>query len=211
MVNGLLGKKLGMTQIYSDDGSVIPVTVIEVGPCYVMQVKTEETDGYSAIQLGFIDKKKKRATNPEIGHAKKAKIDPKRFIKEVRSDSIPEVKLGQELTVDIFKEISTVDVTGTTKGKGFAGVIKRWGFSGGPGAHGSTCHRRPGSIGPGTNPGRVIKGRKMPGRMGGIRKSIRNLDVAKIDKSKNIMMIKGSIPGANGSCVVVKKSRSINN
>lgn len=209
MVNGLLGKKLGMTQIFAEDGSVIPVTVVQVGPCYVMQIKTVESDGYSAVQIGFLDKRKKRATNPEIGHSKRAKIEPKRFIKEVSGESNSEIKLGQEFTVDVFKEISKVDVTGTTKGKGFAGVMKRWGFRGGPGGHGSTSHRRPGSIGPGTNPGRVIKGRKMAGRMGGIEKSIRNLDVIKIDKIKNLMMIKGSLPGANGSCVIVKKSRNI--
>lgn len=210
MVNGLLGKKLGMTQIYSEDGDVIPVTVVQMGPCYVLQIKTEETDGYSAVQIGFIDKKKKSATNSEIGHSKKANIEPKRIVKEVSSESLAEVKLGQELTVDIFEENSVVDVVGTTKGKGFAGVMKRWGFRGGPGGHGSTCHRLPGSIGPGTSPGRVIKGRKMSGRMGGVRKSIRNLDVVKIDKDKNLMMIKGSIPGANGSCVMVKKIKPDN-
>lgn len=210
MVNGLLGKKLGMTQIYSDDGGVIPVTVVQVGPCYVMQIKAVETDGYSSVQIGFLDRKRKSATNPAIGHAKKAKIEPKRFIKEVSSESVSELKLGQELTVDIFKETSTVDVVGTTKGKGFAGVMKRWGFKGGPCSHGSTSHRRPGSIGSGTSPGRVIKGRKMSGRMGNEKKSIRNLDVIKIDKSNNLMMIKGAIPGANGSCVMVKKSRNIN-
>ncbi|MGR3317495.1 MAG: 50S ribosomal protein L3 [Candidatus Anammoxibacter sp.] len=210
MVNGLLGKKLGMTQIFSNDGRVIPVTVIQLGPCSVMQIKTEETDGYSAVQIGFLDRKRKRATNPAIGHAKKASLEPKRFIKEVGSDSIAEIKLGQELTVDIFKEDSTVDVTGITIGKGFAGVMKRWGFSGGPATHGSNCHRIAGSIGAGTNPGRVIKGRKMSGRMGGKNKSILNLDVVKIDKDKNLMMVKGAIPGSNGGCVVVRKSRSVN-
>lgn len=206
MVNGLLAKKLGMTQVYTDGGGVIPVTVLEVGPCYVMQVKTEDTDGYSAIQIGFLDKKKKRATNAEIGHSGKAKTEPKRFVKEVTIDSGGDLELGQKLTVDIFKDVSVVDVTGTTKGKGFAGVIKRWGFRGGPAAHGSTCHRLPGSIGAGTNPGRVIKGRKMAGRMGGNKKSIRNLSVVKIDENKNLMLIKGSVPGANGSCVMVKRN-----
>ena len=206
MVNALLAKKVGMTQVYTDDGSVIPVTVLEVGPCYVMQIKKEESEGYSAIQIGFLDKKKKRATNAEIGHSKKAKTEPKRFIKEVSSSSAGDLELGQELKIDIFKDVNVVDITGTTKGKGFAGVIKRWGFRGGPGAHGSTCHRLPGSIGPGTNPGRVIKGRKMAGRMGGTKKSIRNLSVVKIDEKKNLMIIKGAVPGANGSCVMVKKN-----
>ncbi|MGR3178018.1 MAG: 50S ribosomal protein L3 [Candidatus Anammoxibacter sp.] len=210
MVNGLLGKKLGMTQVFLDDGRVVPVTVIQLGPCNVMQIKTEETDGYSAVQIGFLDKKRKSATNPAIGHAKKASIEPKRFMKEVSSDSISEIKLGQELTVDIFKEESTVDVTGITIGKGFAGVMKRWGFSGGPATHGSNCHRIAGSVGAGTNPGRVIKGRKMSGRMGGKNKSILNLDVVKIDKDKNLMMVKGAIPGCDGGCVVVRKSRSVN-
>lgn len=210
MVNGLLGKKLGMTQVFLDDGRVVPVTVIQLGPCNVMQIKTEETDGYSAVQIGFLDKKRKSATNPAIGHAKKASVEPKRFMKEVSSDSISEIKLGQELTVDIFKEESTVDVTGITIGKGFAGVMKRWGFSGGPATHGSNCHRIAGSVGAGTNPGRVIKGRKMSGRMGGKNKSILNLDVVKIDKDKNLMMVKGAIPGSDGGCVVVRKSRSVN-
>ncbi|MGR3220465.1 MAG: 50S ribosomal protein L3 [Candidatus Anammoxibacter sp.] len=208
MVNGLLGKKLGMTQIFLDDGKVVPVTVIQLGPCNVVQIKTKETDGYSAVQIGFIDKKRKSATKAAIGHTKKANTEPKRFIKEVSSGASEEISLGQGLTVDIFDDESTVDVTGITIGKGFAGVMKRWGFSGGPASHGSNCHRIAGSIGAGTNPGRVIKGRKMSGRMGGKTKSILNLDVVKIDKSRNLMMVKGAIPGVRGGCVLVRKSRN---
>lgn len=206
MLRGLLGKKLGMTQVYSDNGDIIPVTVVQAGPCYVMQVKTEENDGYDAVQLGFLDKKKKRATRPEIGHAEKAGLEAKRFVREVACDNT-QLKLGQEITVEIFNGVKKVDVIGTNKGKGFAGVMKRWGFKGGPATHGSTRHRRPGSISPGTDPGRVMKGRRMAGRMGGERVSIRNLDVVKIDNNKNLMLIKGAVPGPNGGYVIIHTSR----
>ncbi len=206
MVKGLLGKKVGMSQIYTEDGVLVPSTLVEVGPCYVLQIKTEESDGYSAVQIGFLDKKKKNATKPEIGHVAKANTDPKRHIREVERDGDGELVIGQELTVDLFQEDALVNVTGTTKGKGFAGVIKRWGFSGGPMAHGSTFHRAPGSIGPGTSPGRVIKGRKMPGRLGNKRKFIKNLKIVKIDKENNLMIIKGSVPGPVGGCILINKS-----
>ena len=209
MVNGLLGKKLGMSQVFDSNGEMYPVTVIETGPCYVTQIKTDETDGYSAVQIGFLEKKLKQSNKAEQGHVKKAEVSPKKVLKEIFSDSYDDIKIGQELTVDIFKDVKVVDVTGTTKGKGFAGVIKRWGFSGGPGAHGSTCHRRPGSIGAGTNPGRVIKGKKMSGRMGNKKKSIKNLDVIKVDAAKNLILVKGSVPGSIGSYVLVKKSKSL--
>ncbi len=209
MVNGLLGKKIGMSQVFDSNGEMYPVTVIETGPCYVTQIKSDETDGYSAVQIGFLDKKLKQSNKAEQGHVKKADVSPKKVLKEIFSDSYDDIKIGQELTVDIFKDVKVVDVTGTTKGKGFAGVIKRWGFSGGPGAHGSTCHRRPGSIGAGTNPGRVIKGKKMSGRMGNRKKSIKNLDVVKVDTAKNLLLVKGAVPGTVGSYVLVKKSKSI--
>lgn len=205
MISGLLGKKLGMTQVFSENGTVIPVTMLQVGPCYVTQIKTEEIDGYSAIQLGFLDKKEKNTPNSELGIYTKAKLKPKSFVREIKIEKDIDVSLGQEITVDIFEENSVVNVIGTTKGKGFAGVMKRWGFHGGPAAHGCTVHRRPGSASPGTYPGRVIKGKKMPGRLGNKRKSIRNLDVVKVDKSNNIMMLKGAVPGANGSCVIIHK------
>lgn len=210
MVNSLLGKKLGMTQIFTSDGTVIPVTVLEIGPCFVLQIKTEETDGYSSVQLGFADKKIKRATSAEIGHSKKAQLVPKRFIREVKIENGKELKLGQELNVDIFNDVSIVDVIGTSKGKGFAGVMKRWGFSGGPATHGSKSHRRPGSIGANTTPGHVVKGRKMAGRMGTNRKSIKNLSVMKVDKDKNIMIVKGAVPGANGEYIIVRKCKQAN-
>jgi len=209
MVNGLLGKKIGMSQVFDSNGEMYPVTVIETGPCYVTQIKSDETDGYSAVQIGFLDKNLKQSNKAEQGHVKKADVSPKKLLKEIFSDSYDDIKIGQELTVDIFKDVKVVDVTGTTKGKGFAGVIKRWGFSGGPGAHGSTCHRRPGSIGAGTSPGRVIKGKKMSGRMGNKKKSIKNLDVVKVDSEKNLLLVKGAVPGTVGSYVLVKKSKSI--
>lgn len=205
MVNGLLGKKIGMTQVYSEDGKLVPVTVIQAGPCSVLQIKTEESDGYSSVKLGFLNKKKKSTTKAEIGFFDKANVEPKSFVREVNSEKVDDLKLGQEITVDIFEKSSIVDISGVTIGKGFAGCIKRWGFSGGPGAHGSTVHRRPGSAGPGTNPGRVIKGRKMPGRLGNKNKSIRNLNIVKIDKSLNLMLVKGAVPGAKGSCLLIRK------
>lgn len=206
MVKGLLGRKLGMTQVYSDNGDIIPVTVIQAGPCYVVQIKTGENDGYDAVQLGFLDKKKKRTTRPEINHAKKAGLGPKRFVREVACNNT-QLKLGQEITVEIFNGVKKVDVIGTNKGKGFAGVMKRWGFKGGPATHGSTRHRRPGSISPGTDPGRVMKGRRMGGRMGGERVTVKNLDIIKIDNSKNLMLIKGAVPGPNGGYVIIHTSK----
>lgn len=203
MVNSLLGKKIGMTQIYSENGLLVPVTIVQAGPCYVTQIKTEESDGYSGIQIGFLNKKK--PTNAELGVSKKTNTDAKRFIREVQADGSVELSLGQELTVDIFQENSLVNVVGITKGKGFAGVIKRWGFSGGPASHGSNSHRVPGSIGSGTDPGRVIKGRKLPGRLGNARRTIRNLDVVKVDRDNNLILIKGAIPGSNGGCVIISK------
>ncbi|MCF6158129.1 MAG: 50S ribosomal protein L3 [wastewater metagenome] len=207
MVNGLLGKKLGMTQVYAEDGKLIPVTVIQLGPCSVMQVKTVETDKYAAVQLGFDSKKKKNATKPEIGHAAKASTEPKRFVREVKSDVKADLKPGQVITADVFREVKAVDVVGLTKGKGFAGVMKRWNFKGGNMTHGSTRHRPPGSIGSNTDPSRVFRGKKMAGRLGGERVTIKNLDVIKVDKEKNVMLVKGAVPGYKGSYLIVNKSR----
>lgn len=209
MAPSLLGKKLGMSQMFSPEGEIIPITIINAGPCEVMQIKTMEKDGYSALQIGFDDRKKKRATKPAIGHAAKAGVEPKKFIREIRGDNGAEYKVGQKLTVDIFDGISKVDVTGITKGKGFAGVIKRWGFSGGPQTHGSTRHRTSGSIGAGTDPGRVIKGMRMAGRMGGKRCTTRNLSVIKIDSERNLLFVKGAVPGPNGCYLSVQKSKSL--
>ncbi len=204
---GLLGKKLGMTQLYNDQGEVIPATLVQAGPCNILQIKGQEKDGYSAIQIGFEDRKKKRATKAETGHCLKAKTSAKKWVREIRDDADTEYQLGQSLTVDIFEGVEKVDVTGTSKGRGFAGVVKRWGFSGGPATHGCTVHRGGGSIGAGTDPGRVFKGKKMPGRMGGVKTTVRNLDVVKIDKSRNLLIIRGAIPGPNGGYIVIRKSK----
>ena len=210
MVTSLLGKKLGMSQVFTPEGVVIPVTIIQAGPCEIIQIRSVEKDGYSAIQIGFEDKKRKRATKPEIGHAAKAGIEPKRFIREIpREEDGSQYRLGQKLTVDVFNDISMVDITGTGKGKGFAGVMKRWGFKGGPMSHGSTRHRTSGSIGAGTDPGRVIKGMRMAGRMGGKRCTARNIIVVKIDGDKNLLFVKGAVPGPNGGYLYVRKSKSL--
>jgi large subunit ribosomal protein L3 len=207
MLSGLLGKKVGMTQMYTEDGRLLPVTLIQAGPCSVMQVKTIENDGYSAIQLGFDDKKRKNAKKPEIGHAAKASLEPKRFVREVMPEVGADIKLGQSVTVDIFNDVKKIDVTGVTKGKGFAGVMKRWNFKGGLNTHGSTRHRPPGSISSNTDPGRVIRGKKMAGRLGGERVTIKNIDVVKIDKDKNLLFVKGAVPGHNGSYLILNKAK----
>jgi large subunit ribosomal protein L3 len=208
MVARLLGKKLGMTQMFDKEGNLIPVTLIQAGPCNILQIKNKENDGYSAIQVGFEERKKKRATKAEIGHCSKAKTSVKKLVREFRDDTLDtEYELGQVLAVDVFDGVEVIDITGTSKGKGFAGVMKRWGFSGGPATHGCTTPRSAGSVGAGTNPGRVLKGKKMAGRMGGKKCTVRNLDVIKIDKDKNLMFVKGAVPGPNGGYVIIRKSR----
>ena len=200
MIAGLLGRKLGMTQIYDEAGSLLPVTVIQAGPCKVMQVKTQENDGYCAVQLGMDDRRRKNATKPESGHARAAKVEPQRFIREVATDGGDKLELGQTLTVDLFKEVRRVDVIGTNKGKGFQGGMKRYGFGGHPASHGaSKDHRAPGSIGANTDPGHVWKGTRMAGHMGNARHTVKNLQVVKIDSEKNLLMLKGAVPGAVGS------------
>jgi large subunit ribosomal protein L3 len=207
MLNGLLGKKIGMTQVYSEHGKLIPVTLIQAGPCSVMQIKTQEVDGYSAVQLGFDDKKKKNAKKPEVGHAAKASSVPKRFIKEIKSDPNGSITIGQTVTVDIFRDEKMLNVIGMTKGKGFAGVIKRWNFRSGPDSHGSTRHRSPGSIGSNTYPGRVFRGKKMAGRLGVEQVTVKNLDVVKIDTERNLLFVKGAVPGHKGSYLILNKNR----
>ncbi len=208
MVASLLGKKLGMTQMFDKEGNLIPVTLIQAGPCNILQIKNKENDGYSAIQVGFEERKKKRATKAEIGHCSKAKTGVKKLVREFRDDTLDtEYELGQVLAVDVFDGVEVIDVTGTSKGKGFAGAMKRWGFSGGPATHGCTTPRSAGSVGAGTDPGRVLKGKKMAGRMGGKKCTVRNLDVIKIDKDKNLMFVKGAVPGPNGGYVIIRKSR----
>lgn len=204
MTKGILGKKLGMTQVFTNEGNVVPVTVIEAGPCVVLQKKNSENDGYEAIQLGFDTQKEHRANKPELGHSKKAGTTPKRFIKEIRGTSM-DYEIGQELKADLFENGEYVDVTGISKGKGFAGSIKRHNQSRGPMAHGSRYHRRPGSMGA-VAPNRVFKGKPLPGRMGTDKVTIQNLEVVKVDVERNLLLVKGSIPGPKNSYVVVKES-----
>ena len=206
MKKGLIGKKIGMTQIFNEEGKVIPVTVIEAGPCVVSQVKTEETDGYNSIQLGFGAIKESKVNKPERGHFTKANIAPARYLREFRVDSIEDVKVGDELKADIFMAGDKIDIQGTSKGKGFQGVIKRHGQHRGPMGHGSMYHRRPGSMGFTSTPGRVFKGKKLPGHMGAETVTIQNLEVIKVDLDKNIILVKGSVPGAKGSILKIKSS-----
>lgn len=206
MTTGLIGKKIGMTRLFTEDGRWIDVTVLEAGPCLVVQRKTKETDGYDAVQLGFEDINEKRCNKPSRGHFEKAGIAPKRTLRELRVDESSELGQGDELRADIFATGDRVDVSGKSKGKGFAGVIKRHGFSGGPGGHGSHLHRAPGSIGQSATPSKVYKGKKMPGRMGNCRVTVRNLEVVTVDSERNLLMVRGSVPGANGGVVMVKKT-----
>lgn len=205
MAKGILGRKLGMTQIFTPEGEVVPVTVVEAGPCVVLQKKDKENDGYNAIQIGFMDKKEHRANKPELGHAKKAGTTPKRYVKEIRDVDLEGIEVGQELKADLFQEGEYVDVTGTSKGKGFQGSIKRHGQSRGPMSHGSRYHRRPGSMGP-IDPMRVMKGKKLPGQMGNETVTLQNLQVVKVDAEKNCLMIKGSIPGTRNSFVKIRSA-----
>ncbi len=202
----LIGKKVGMTQIFDETGKVIPVTVIEAGPCLVAQVKSVETDGYNAIQLGYGDVKESKLNKPEKGHFAKAKLDLKKHLREFRMDSVDGVNVGDEIKVDTFVVGDRIDVQGTSKGKGFQGVIKRHGQSRGPMGHGSMYHRRPGSMGPTSTPGRVFKGKKLPGHMGRVTVTIQNLDVVKVDLDKNAILVKGSVPGAKGAILKLKTS-----
>jgi large subunit ribosomal protein L3 len=207
MPRGILGKKLGMTQIFKE-GEVIPVTVIKAGPCVVTQIKSEDKDGYSAIQIGFEEAKEKHVNKPLKGHFEKAGVPPHRYLAEVRLENGEKenYKLGQKITVDIFKEGEKVDVTGVSKGKGFAGVVKRWGFRGFPASHGARYHRAGGSIGMAAFPARVIKGMKMPGRMGNRKVTVQNLEIVDIDKEKNLLLVKGAVPGHKGSLIFIKEA-----
>lgn len=205
MPKSILGKKVGMTQIFTDQGLAIPVTVIEAGPCVVVQKKTAEKDGYSAIQVGFGDKRERLFNKPQKGHYAKAGVRPLRFLREFRLDSADGYQVGQEIKADVFAEGEKVDVVGTSKGKGFAGGIKRHGFHRGPMAHGSKYHRRPGSLGS-KGPARVYKGRKLPGHMGAERVTTQNLEVIKVDAGRNLLAIRGTVPGPRGGLVIIKET-----
>lgn len=210
---GLLGRKVGMTQIYLEDGTAIPVTVLECGPCTVLQVRTEETDGYSAVQLGFDDKKRKSATQAERGHAKKVDAEPKRFVREIRQKSaadIASVAAGQTLTVEVFNEIGRVDVIGTSKGRGFSGVVKRHGFKGLRASHGvKRMHRHPGSSGPSADPAHTRKGIRKPGQYGNAQITVRNLKVVRVDPTNNLLLVRGAVPGHNGSYLTVRQTNKV--
>ncbi|MDM5152933.1 50S ribosomal protein L3 [Bacillus sp. DX1.1] len=203
MTKGILGRKIGMTQVFAENGELIPVTVIESTPNVVLQKKTAETDGYNAIQLGFDDKREKLANKPEQGHAAKATTAPKRFIREIRDADVDGLEVGQEVKVEVFTAGEIVDVTGISKGKGFQGAIKRHGQSRGPMSHGSRYHRRPGSMGP-VAPNRVFKGKKLAGRMGGDQVTVQNLEIVQVDAERNLLLVKGNVPGAKKSLVVVQ-------
>ncbi|WP_420728782.1 50S ribosomal protein L3 [Enterococcus faecalis] len=205
MTKGILGKKVGMTQIFTESGELIPVTVVEATPNVVLQVKTVETDGYEAIQVGYQDKRQVLSNKPAKGHVAKANTAPKRFIKEFKNVELGEYEVGKEIKVDVFQAGDVVDVTGTTKGKGFQGAIKRHGQSRGPMSHGSRYHRRPGSMGP-VAPNRVFKNKRLAGRMGGDRVTIQNLEVVKVDVERNVILIKGNIPGAKKSLITIKSA-----
>jgi large subunit ribosomal protein L3 len=205
MTKGILGRKIGMTQVFAENGDVIPVTVVEAGGNVVLQKKTTDSDGYEAIQVGFADKKESRSNKPEKGHAAKAEANPKRYIKEFRDVETSSYEVGQEVKVDIFAEGDIVDVTGTSKGKGFQGAIKRHNQSRGPMSHGSRYHRRPGSMGP-VDPNRVFKGKLLPGRMGGEQITVQNLEIVKVDVERNLLLVKGNVPGAKKSYVTIKSA-----
>ncbi len=206
MKKGILGKKIGMTQIFAEDGRLIPVTVVEAGPCSVVQKKTVENDGYSAVQLGFGDKKEKNVNKPMKGHFAKAGVAPKRYLRELKLDNAEELNVGDEIKVDMFEAGDVLDVTGTSKGHGYAGTVKRWGTHRGPMSHGSHYHRGPGSLGACSSPSRVYKGKKLPGHYGVDKVTIQNLDLVKVDTERNLLLVRGSVPGPKGGLLIIKNA-----
>ena len=206
MQKAILGKKLGMTQIFTEDGLLVPVTVVEAGPCVVTQVKTQEKDGYSALQVGYEDVRPKLVNKPTKGHFDKSNISYKRCLREFKLDNVEDYNVGSEIKVDIFTPGEKVDVTGISKGKGFAGTIKRWNQHRGPMSHGSRYHRRPGSMGPGSSPGRVFKSKRLPGRMGFDKVTVANLEIVRVDADRNLLLIKGAVPGAKGTLLTIKET-----
>ncbi len=204
MNKAIIGKKLGMTQYFTPEGRLVPVTVIEAGPCAVVQKKTVETDGYDAVQLGYGEKKEKKVTKPEKGHFDKAGVTAKRVLREFRLAGVADLNPGDTVTVEVFAEGEKVDVTGISKGKGYAGTVKRFGTHRGPMAHGSKYHRGPGSMGACSTPSKVMKGKKLPGHMGVDRVTVQNLDIVKVDAERNLLLVKGAVPGPRGGVVTVK-------
>jgi large subunit ribosomal protein L3 len=207
MMKGILGRKVGMAQIFDDKGVVIPVTLIEAGPCFVTQKKTTENDGYNAIQVGFEEVVERKLTKPQLGHLKKSNIAPLRYLREFRVSGSESYELGQQIDVSAFEVGDRVDVTGTSKGKGFAGVVKRHGFRGGPKTHGQSDRwRAPGSVGAGSTPGRIFKGMRMPGQMGNEQVTVQNLKIALVDADKNLLAVQGAIPGGKNGLVVIREA-----
>ncbi|MEA3485615.1 MAG: 50S ribosomal protein L3 [Candidatus Aerophobetes bacterium] len=209
MIKAIFGRKLGMSQIFEEDG-VVPVTLVEAKPCVIVQKKTKKKDGYNAIQLGFGELKENKATKPQLGNFKKSGLSPKRHLKEIKVENVDQIRIGDEIKINVFEKGDLVDVTGISKGKGFQGVVKRYGFKGGPASHGAKhWHRRSGSIGASADPSRVIKGKKMPGRMGTERITVCNLQVVGVNKEENLLLIKGGLPGKNGNWLLIKTAVTI--
>ncbi len=206
MRKAILGKKLGMTQVFTDNGLMVPVTVVEAGPCVVTQVKTQEKDGYNALQIGYNDIREKLVNKPKKGHFDKANTPYKRYVREIKVDNVQDIGIGSEIKADTFEKGEKVDISGVNKGKGFAGNIKRHNQSRGPMAHGSRYHRRPGSMGPGTSPGRVFKSKRLPGRMGGVQVTAQNLEVVRVDLERNLLLVKGAVPGNKGSLLIIRST-----
>jgi len=204
---GILGKKIGMTQVYDQEGAVVGVTVIEAGPCPVLQIKTKDKEGYSAIQVGFMEKKENRTIKPLLGHFKKAASKPQRYVREFRIEKVEDYKVGQFVLVDIFAPDDCVDIIGVSIGKGFQGGMRRHNWAGGPASHGSMHHRAPGSVGASSDPSRTYKGQKLPGRMGNAQVTVQNIKVIKVDKENNLLIVKGAVPGSDGSLVIVRKGK----
>ncbi len=205
-MKGLIGKKLGMTSVYDETGAAVPVTVIEAGPCVVVQQKNSSKEGYSAVQLGFEDQKEQRVNKPTQGHFKKAGVSAKRILREIHVDESEEVTVGDVINASVFEEVNYVDIVATGKGRGFQGVVKRYNFAGGRASHGGGWLRRPGSIGMCEFPGRVFKGKKMPGQMGDKRVTTQNLRIIQVRPEENLILVKGSVPGATGGIVVIKEA-----
>lgn len=207
MSNGILGKKIGMTQVFDESGAAIPATVVEAGPCPIVQIKTEGRDGYNAIQLGFGERNENKINRPRHGHFRKADVPPQRYLREVRVDTTEGLSVGSVIDAGIFTAGDTVDVTGTSKGKGFTGVVKRWGFSGGRKSHGGEQDlRRPGSIGAGSDPSRVFKGKRMAGRHGGKKVTVQNLEIIEADLERNLLVIKGAVAGPPNGLLIIRKA-----
>jgi large subunit ribosomal protein L3 len=206
MMELLIGKKIGMTQIFEDTGKAIPVSVLQVGPCPIVQVKTKEKDGYTAIQIGFQEVKESRAGKPAVGHFVKANLKPHRVVREVRVDDPEQYKVGDAVDLNSFEGTDRVHVAGTTKGRGFTGTTKRYGFRTGRSTHGNKCHRAPGSVGMCATPARIFKGKRMPGRMGGVRRTVKNLEVVQMDTENHLLFVRGAVPGANNGFVFVRKA-----